>query len=34
MANYGIGGVITAGLLAHIDKKSPTAGHIWNYGLI
>tara|TARA_B100000131_G_scaffold142322_2_gene138481 strand:+ start:1225 stop:2082 length:858 start_codon:yes stop_codon:yes gene_type:complete len=32
MANYGIGGVITAGLLAHIDiKKAPTAGHIWNY---
>lgn len=29
---YGIGPVIAAGLLAHIDiKKAPTAGHIWNY---
>lgn len=28
----GIGPVITAGLLAHIDiSKAPTAGHIWRY---
>lgn len=28
----GIGPVITAGLLAHIDiTKAPTAGHIWSY---
>jgi hypothetical protein len=28
----GIGPVISAGLLAHIDiAKAPTAGHIWNY---
>jgi hypothetical protein len=29
---YGIGPVIAAGLLAHIDiDKAPTAGHIWNF---
>lgn len=29
---YGIGPVIAAGLLAHIDiNKSPTAGHIWRF---
>lgn len=29
---YGIGPVIAAGLLAHIDiEKAPTAGHIWSY---
>jgi hypothetical protein len=29
---YGIGPVISAGLLAHIDiKKAPTAGHIWRF---
>lgn len=29
---YGIGPVLTAGLIAHIDiKKAPTAGHIWRY---
>lgn len=28
----GIGPVLAAGLIAHIDiKKAPTAGHIWNY---
>jgi hypothetical protein len=28
----GIGPVITAGILAHIDiKKAPTAGHIWSF---
>ena len=28
----GVGPVICAGLLAHIDiTKAPTAGHIWNY---
>ena len=28
----GVGPVICAGLLAHIDiKKAPTAGHIWNF---
>lgn len=28
----GIGAVISAGLLAHIDiKKAPTVGHIWNF---
>lgn len=28
----GIGPIITAGLLAHIDiKQAPTAGHIWRY---
>lgn len=30
--NYGVGPVITAGLLAHIDiRKAPTVGHIWRY---
>ena len=30
--NKGIAGVLSAGLLAHIDiNKAPTAGHIWNY---
>jgi hypothetical protein len=29
---YGIGPVISAGLLAHIDiNKAPTAGHIWRF---
>lgn len=29
---YGIGPVISAGLLAHIDiTKAPTAGHIWSF---
>ena len=29
---YGIGPVLSAGLIAHIDiNKAPTAGHIWNY---
>ena len=29
---YGIGPVISAGLLAHIDiTKAPTVGHIWNF---
>lgn len=29
---YGIGPVISAGLLAHIDiERAPTAGHIWRY---
>ena len=29
---HGVGPVICAGLLAHIDiTKAPTAGHIWNY---
>ncbi|MBP8282879.1 MAG: hypothetical protein KAX46_03045 [Chromatiaceae bacterium] len=28
----GIGGILAAGLLAHIDiRKAPTAGHIWNF---
>ena len=31
-ANHGIGPVIAAGLLAHIDiHKAPTVGHIWRY---
>lgn len=31
-SNYGIGPVIAAGLMAHIDiEKSPTAGHIWSF---
>jgi len=31
-ANYGIGPVISAGLLAHIDiKVCPTVGHIWKF---
>lgn len=29
---YGVGPVIAAGLLAHIDiEKAPTAGHIWSF---
>ncbi len=29
---YGIGGVLAAGLLAHIDiEQAPTAGHIWRF---
>lgn len=29
---YGIGPVLSAGLIAHIDiNKAPTAGHIWRY---
>lgn len=32
MSITGIGPVIAAGLLAHIDiEKAPTAGHIWNF---
>ncbi len=31
-ANVGVGPVIAAGLLAHIDiAKAPTAGHIWSF---
>ena len=31
-SQVGIGPVISAGLLAHIDiEKAPTAGHIWNF---
>jgi hypothetical protein len=31
-SNYGLGPVLAAGLLAHIDiKKAPTVGHIWRY---
>ncbi len=31
-SQYGIGPVITAGLLAHIDiERAPTAGHIWRF---
>ncbi|MGI9301520.1 MAG: hypothetical protein ACR2RB_02275 [Gammaproteobacteria bacterium] len=31
-SHVGIGPVISAGLIAHIDiEKAPTAGHIWNY---
>jgi len=31
-SNYGIGPVISAALLAHIDiKKAPTVGHIWRF---
>lgn len=31
-AQHGIGPVLAAGLLAHIDiTKAPTAGHIWNF---
>ena len=31
-ANFGIGPVISAGLLAHIDiNKAPTVGHIWRF---
>ena len=30
---YGIGPVISAGLIAHVDiKLAPTAGHLWSYG--
>ena len=33
MSITGIGPVIAAGLLAHIDiKKAPTVGHIWRFG--
>ncbi len=33
---YGIGPVISAGILAHVDiEKAPTAGHIWSFaGLV
>ena len=32
LSQHGIGPVITAGLLAHIDiSRAPTAGHIWSY---
>jgi len=32
MRQYGIGPVIAAGLLAHIDiEKAPTVGHIWRF---
>lgn len=32
MSNKGIGPVITAGLMAHIDiNKAPTVGHIWRF---
>lgn len=32
LQQYGIGPVITAGLLAHIDiEKAPTVGHIWSF---
>lgn len=32
LRQYGIGPVISAGLIAHIDiRKAPTAGHIWSY---
>lgn len=32
LAQYGIGPVIAAGLVAHIDiHKAPAVGHIWNY---
>lgn len=32
MSQKGIGPVLAAGLLAHIDiQRAPTAGHIWNY---
>lgn len=32
LSNIGIGPVITAGLLAHIDiEKAPTVGHIWRF---
>lgn len=31
-SNYGIGPVLTAGLLAHIDiEQAPTVGHIWAF---
>jgi hypothetical protein len=28
---YGIGPVISAGLLAHVDWTKPTVGHVWRY---
>lgn len=32
MSNYGVGPVISAGFLAHLDISGcPTAGHFWNY---
>lgn len=32
LATYGIGPVISAGILAHIDiNKAPTVGHIWRF---
>jgi hypothetical protein len=32
LSNYGIGPVISAGLLAHVDiRKAPTVGHIWRF---
>jgi len=32
IAQHGIGPVLSAGLIAHIDiNKAPTAGHIWSY---
>lgn len=32
MTNLGVGPVITAGLLAHIDiERAPTVGHIWSF---
>ncbi len=32
LTQYGVGSVITAGLLAHIDiEEAPTVGHIWRY---
>jgi hypothetical protein len=36
LGQYGIGPVLAAGLLAHIDiAKAPTAGHVWSYaGLV
>ena len=31
-SHYGLGPVLAAGLVAHIDiKKAPTVGHIWSY---
>ena len=33
LSQHGIGPVITAGLLAHIDiTRAPTVGHIWSFG--
>jgi len=32
LAQHGIGPVLAAGLIAHIDiNKAPTAGHVWSY---
>lgn len=32
IAQHGIGPVLSAGLIAHIDiNKAPTAGHVWSY---